>query len=92
MFRDLCRYKMTMQIIKKFPFQSPSGTFTERRYTIFQRDDGHYSIGEEYFYRTFNDDGTLLIEGWSRDLRGGSIFGDVTLAEQEIQSRLAHLD
>jgi hypothetical protein len=75
-----------MKIIKTFPYQSLEREFSKRRMTIVLRSDGFYTIGDEYYYRSVDNDGTVLVEGWASTAPSGSSFENATLAEQEVQS------
>ena len=57
----------------------------QRRVAILQRDDGHFSFAEEYFY-TSEYDGEIIAQGWAR-LPPEGIFGSAEIAESEGRSR-----
>ena len=50
-----------------------------------QRDDGHFSFAEEYFY-TSEWEGEIIAQGWQR-LPPEGIFGSAEIAEAEGRSR-----
>lgn len=73
-----------MEIVKIFPYCAIEGEFPERRKTIIQRPDSLYTIGDEYFYRSLDNDGSVIAEGWAQSQPSGNIFDTIELAEQEI--------
>jgi hypothetical protein len=80
-----------MNVLKCFPYTAPDAKHPERRLVIVARDDGHFAIAEQYFYRSAYDDGTVYAEGWATFPRQG-IFASPDLAEQEILSILGSAD
>lgn len=58
----------------------------QRRVAILQRDDGHFSFAEEYFY-TSEWEGEIIAQGWQQ-LPPEGIFGSSEIAEAEGRSRL----
>ena len=62
-----------------------TGKPQQRRVAILQRDDGHFSFAEEYFY-TSEYDGEIIAQGWAR-LPPEGIFGTAEIAEAEGRSR-----
>jgi hypothetical protein len=56
-----------------------------RRLVVLERNDGHFSFAEEYYYRT-EYDGKIVAEGWAR-LPPEGIFETVEIAAAEARSR-----
>jgi hypothetical protein len=54
------------------------------RVVILQRDDGHFTFAEEYFY-TRDDEGKFTTSGWAR-LYPQGIFASAEIAEVEGRS------
>lgn len=65
----------------------PGAIHPERRLSIIAREDGGFSIAEQYFYRLRNDDGHTVTEGRAT-LPADGIFADEALALREIGLRL----
>lgn len=68
---------------------SVTGKPQQRRVVILQRNDGHFSFAEEYFYKSEHD-GQVVAEGWQQ-LPPEGIFLNAEIAEEEarrfLQSR-----
>ncbi len=62
-----------------------TGRRQQRRVAILQRDDGHFSFAEEYFY-TSEHEGEILAQGWQQ-LPPEGIFGSMGTGESEGRSR-----
>jgi hypothetical protein len=58
----------------------------QRRIGVLQRDDGHFSFAEEYFY-TSECDGKVIAQGWAQ-LPADGIFASAEIAEAEGRSAL----
>ena len=78
---------VSMNFVKSFPFSLPGAKHPDRRLTIVARDSGGFSIVEQYFYRTEDEEGSVIAEGWA-SLPGLGIFANVDLAEREITAML----
>ena len=61
-----------------------TGKPQQRRVAILQRDDGHFTFAEEYFYKS-EYDGKVIAECWAR-LPAEGIFETAELAWMEGQS------
>jgi len=61
-----------------------TGKPQQRRVAILQRDDGHFSFAEEYFY-TAAYEGEIIAQGW-RQLPPEGIFESAEIAETEGRS------
>jgi hypothetical protein len=76
-----------MNCVKSFSFTRHGATHPERRLNIVAKGSGGFCIVEQYFYRTLDEEGSLIAEGWA-SLPGHSIFADAELAEREIRAIL----
>lgn len=80
-----------MNCVKSFSFTRYGATHPERRLNIVAKGSGGFSIVEQYFHRTVDEEGdeegSLIAEGWA-SLPGHSIFADAELAEREIRAIL----
>ncbi|WP_425071410.1 hypothetical protein [Sagittula sp. S175] len=76
-----------MRCVKSFPFIRQGAAHPERRLTIFARDSEGFGIVEQYFYRSVDDDGSVIAEGWA-SLPVSGIFADAKGAEREIEALL----
>ena len=63
-----------------------TGKPQQRRVVILQRDDGHFTFAEEYFYKS-EYEGEIIAEGWQQ-LSSGGIFASAEIAETEGWSAL----
>ena len=61
-----------------------SGKRQRRRVVILERDDGHFSLEEEYFYTSVHD-GEIVAQGWA-GLGPRGIFASPEIAEAEGRS------
>ena len=76
-----------MNWVKSFPFTRFGATHPQRRLTIVTRDSGGFNIVEQYWYRTEDEDGSVIAEGWA-SLPELGVFADAELAEREIKTML----
>ena len=76
-----------MNCVKSFSFTQRGAIHPKRRLNIVARDSGGFGIVEQYYYRTEDEDGTILAEGWG-SLGSFGIFADADLAEQEVKALL----
>jgi hypothetical protein len=58
-----------------------TGERQQRRVVILQRDDGHFTFAEEYFYTSVWE-GAIVAQGWARHPSEG-IFASAESAEAE---------
>jgi len=65
---------------------SATGKPQQRRVVVLQRDDGHFTFAEEYFYKSEHE-GKIIAEGWAR-LPSEGVFASAEIAEAEGQSAL----
>jgi hypothetical protein len=63
-----------------------TGKPQQRRVAILQRDDGHFTIAEEYSYKS-EYEGKIIAEGWQQ-LPSEGIFASAEIAETEARSAL----
>jgi hypothetical protein len=69
-----------VKISETFEVVSPvMGKPQQRRIAIWQRDDGHFTFAEEYFFRS-EYEGEIIAEGWHHHRTEG-IFESAELAE-----------
>lgn len=76
-----------MNCVKSFSFTRHGTTHPESRLNIVAKGSGGFGIIEQYFYRTVDEEGSVIAEGWA-SLLGNSIFADAELAEREIRAIL----
>jgi hypothetical protein len=62
-----------------------TGKRRQRRVAILQRDDGHFSFAEEYFYTNVWE-GEIIAQGWAR-LPSEGIFANAETTEAEGRAR-----
>jgi hypothetical protein len=68
-----------VKISETFEVFSPVMGKQQRRIAILQRDDGHFSFAEQYFF-TSEYEGEIIAEGWHHRRTEG-IFASAELAE-----------
>ena len=68
-----------VKISETFEVVSPVMGKQQRRIAILQRDDGHFSFAEQYFF-TSEYEGEIIAEGWHHHRTEG-IFESAELAE-----------
>lgn len=70
-----------MNVVKELPDVEVSGSLhPRRRVVIIQRNDGNFSLVEQYYYLS-EFDGTIISEGWA-SLTALGIYASVMLAEE----------
>lgn len=74
-------------LLKAFPYRASAQIFSERRFAVLRRDDGMFTIADQYFHQTKDADGTVLSQGWITSFRDG-LFGTKAEAEAEVMTRL----
>jgi hypothetical protein len=59
-----------------------TGKPQQRRVVILQRDDGYFTVAQEYFY-TSEYEGKIIAQGWARLGSSQSIFASAEMAEAD---------
>ncbi|WP_173485088.1 MULTISPECIES: hypothetical protein [unclassified Aliiroseovarius] len=72
-----------MKEIVSLPFTNPLSAYPRRRYAVVERTDGNFSIAEQYFYQSSDEDGRIYAEGWTSLRPHQGIYADAASAEQE---------
>ncbi|KPN64650.1 hypothetical protein SAMN04488527_1696 [Aliiroseovarius crassostreae] len=71
-----------MNEVISLSFTNPLSAHPQRRYVVVERQDGNFSIAEQYYYQSSDEDGRIYAEGWA-SLRPQGIYADATSAESE---------
>lgn len=71
-----------MKVVRELePVEVLDAIHPRRRIVVLQRDDGHFSVAEEYHY-TNEYEGEVIAEGWHRQSPNG-LYATPEIAEAE---------
>ena len=77
-----------MKIVKELEAVEVSDAIhPRRRIVVLQRDDGHFTFAEEYFYIS-QYEGEIIAEGWQQ-LPPNGVYATAAIAESEGQAAFA---
>lgn len=71
-----------MRVVKELePVEVSGAIHPRRRLVVLLRNDGHFSVAEEYYYVTEHD-GEIVAEGWQQHPARG-LYATAEIAENE---------
>lgn len=75
----------TVEIVRELDeVQASSALHPRRRMVVMRRDDGHYTVAEQYYYIN-KWEGRLIAEGWAT-LRPQGVYATAEAAEAEARA------